>query len=205
MIQPELVPPRTVSAPVTVVAPDYRPWYEVSARVEARIAEWDWQEASWHHWAVPAKATGAELAGAREFDPGLRAASPGTPERAGHPSPPLDAALAGELAQALVGRLRPVVFRQATLGLTSGLDENREAFRRRCLAVIAPAVRSGGVSGESGAAAMASLREAIEERRLDKRELQVAALRVGIGWYPRGTEPGRASSELLVNGPVRGA
>ena len=119
-------------------------------------------------------------------------------------SAPLEPELAVRVAQELLGRLHRVLFRQPELGLVSGLGESRNAFRRRCLAVLGPSLRKSAPAGDEDVRVVASLGASMEERRMDERELKVMVLRVGVAWYPEQTEPGFASPDLLVQGALRG-
>lgn len=201
---PVIVAPRTVSAPSRAFAAGYRPWYEIAALLEVVVEAWEWREASWHHWAVPIVQQKADLGGARSFDPGRRSAITGLPGGEHAPSPPLDTSLAEMLTVSLLGRISRTVYRQPQLGLVSELGEQEGAFFRRCLSIFGPALRAGDMRGEQGAAAMATVRAAIEVRQLGPGELLTPALRVGVGWYPTGIEPTTAPADLLVKGTIRG-
>jgi len=199
--QPEILPPRTVSAPVGATSGRYRPWYEVSVLLDAGVPEWGWRDVTWHHWAIPCAGEGPDPGAVRAFDPARRAAMPGAPPHVAGPA--LDEGVALRLARAAMSGLEREVHRQPRLGLVSTLAEGREAFRRRCLASLGPALRLGRLHGGEGAARVAALARGIESRTLAEGELSIIALQVRIGWYPEGTEPLAAAAELLVSGPAR--
>ncbi len=197
----DLAAPRTVSVPVGLSAPVWRPWLEVTVCVRAVLEEWGLREERWLHWAAPLGADGRPEAGFRLFDPGLRAASEGEPpaEWRGGPGA-VDRAAAEHALGRLLAGWAPQVHRSAELGLTSAVDEPLAAFRRRCLRTLAGAVRDGALAGDAGASAVARIAGSIETAVLAGERLELTAARAGVGWYPEGLGPGRADEDLMVAG-----
>lgn len=137
--RPDLVRPRTLSAPTGTAPVGYRPWVEVAAVVRVSVAGWGLDDTSWVHWAVPVSEGQAELLGAVTFDPGRRAAFPGEPSpelRRGEAA--LDETAAARLGEALLARWRPRVHYNTALRLPSRLDEPLETFRQRCIGLFGP-------------------------------------------------------------------
>ncbi len=199
LMRPEFSAPRTVSSPAGGELQRYRPWVEVSALVRVSVAGWDVAETAWVHWAVPVKDGRADLEGTVVFDPGRRAAAPGEPAaelRAGESA--LDEEEAVRVCEALAERWRPRLHFHNQLRLASRLDEPPDAFRRRCLALLAPVLRNVDSSRRKGE--FARLAASIESRELRAGELHVLRWRVGVGWYPSGIEPAAAPEDPMMLG-----
>jgi hypothetical protein len=195
--RPDLVRPRTISAPAGAAPAGYRPWIEVAAVVRVSVAGWGLDDTSWVHWAVPVSEGQPEPSSAVTFEPGRRAALPGKPSpelRRGEAA--LDETAAAGLCEALLARWRPRVHYDAALRLPSRLDEPLEAFRRRCLGLFGP-VPGRREGCDRGGEEAERLAEAIESRALSGDELEVLLWRVGVGWYPTGVEPAPASADPL--------
>jgi hypothetical protein len=190
--RPDVVRPRTISAPTGTTPVGYRPWVEVAAVVRVSLAGWGLDETRWVHWAVPVSEGRVEPLGAVTFDPGRRAAVPGEPSpelRRGEAA--LDETAAARLCEALLARWRPQEHYNAALRLPSRLDEPLEAFRQRCIGLF------GSVPGrrnrsDRDAKEIERLAAAIESRVLSGDELEVMHWRVGVGWYPTGVQPASA-------------
>jgi hypothetical protein len=197
-VRPELVSPRTVSAPTGDAIPRYRPWVEVSAQVRISVEEWKLDEELWVHWAVPWLESGPDLDAALPFDPGRRAASAGEPPAELRSE---SVALGEDAAADLCRRLRagwvPRAHYHPVLHLASGLDESPEAFRRRCVGLFAGAARRVQSPGREGRDA-GRLGGAFETRALSGDELAVVRWRVGVGWYPAGVAPAPAPRDPLM-------
>jgi len=196
----EISPSRTVSSPSGIQRRRYQPWVEVSALVRVSVASWGVAETAWVHWAVPVRGGRANLDGAVAFDPGRRAAVPGEPPAEARAD--WSAFAEGEavrVCDALAERWTPQLHYHTELRLASSLDEPVEGFRRRCLGVLAPALRSLDPTRRGGEAAR--LVAAIESRELGSGELQVMRWRVGVGWYPSGIAPAPARREPMMLGP----
>ncbi len=201
-MRPELRPARTVSAPAGGAPVEYRPWVEVALQVRARVPAWGLEEDGWVHWAVPVRAGRPDLNAARPFDPGRRAAVVGEPPdevRQGETT--LDESEAAGICEVLLARWQPRVHFHSDLRIPSRLEESLEDFRRRCLRLLPPPLRGGGLQG-SEAAEAARLAASIESRTIADDELLVLTLRVGLGWYPAGVEPAAAPADPLMRGPA---
>lgn len=200
----ELVPPRTISAPVGFEGRGYLPWVELAVQVRFVVPDWQVRDETWVHWAVEVGRAGVVLESARRFDPGLRAAGAGAPPAT---SRLIDAVLtaraADECLTALWNGWRPRLQRNRELGLTSLLDETPDAFRRRCLAVFGPAMRGGGLASAEGAAAIGRIAAAIDRIELGETSCVRLRARAGLGWYVQGIEPKRAGADLLLGGVAR--
>jgi hypothetical protein len=195
--RPDLVRPRTISAPTGTAPVGYRPWVEVAAVVRVSVAGWGLDDTSWVHWAVPVSDGQAEVLGAVTFDPGRRAALPGEPSpelRRGEAA--LNETAAARLCEGLLARWQPRVHYNAALRLPSRLDEPLEAFRQRCIDLVGPVPGRREGSDRDGKET-ARLAAAIEGRALSAEELEVLLWRVGMGWYPTGVEPAPASADPL--------
>jgi hypothetical protein len=195
--RPDLVRPRTLSAPTGSAPVGYRPWVEVTAVVRVSVAGWGLDDTSWVHWAVPVSEGHAALLGAITFDPGRRAAVPGEPSpelRRGEAS--LDETAAARLGEALLARWRPRVHFNTALRLPSRLDEPLKAFQQRCIGLFGP---EPGRRKESDRDVKETerLAAAVESRVLSGDELEVLHWRVGVAWYPTGVEPAPASADPL--------
>ena len=198
-MRPELVPPRTISAPAGTDPTDYRPWVETAALVRVSVARWGFSEDTWVHWAVPVLEGRVEQAGTVPFDPGRRAAFSGEPPvEQRRCDAVLDEAVARRLCDALLAQWRPQVHYHPVLRLSSRLDEPSEAFRRRCAALVNRTVRrrEGSAFDTEGAVRLAG---AIESRVVTGEELEVLHWRVGVGWYPAGVGPAPAPRDPLMH------
>jgi hypothetical protein len=183
-----LVPPRTVSKPTTSTNADYRPWIEVSALARVVVSAWDVKETAWVHWAAPIREGVIDVERVVGFDPGRRAATPCAPG----PAVRTEDADVGEeeasrVCKAIADQWRPRLHFHPRLRFASSVDEPSEAFRRRCLALMIPALRN--LEASRRAAETAKLLAEIESRDLNGGEVIVLMWRVGVGWYPAGIEP----------------
>jgi hypothetical protein len=202
----ELAPPCRIAAPPGGGGGPLLPWMEAALLVRVRLPAWQHREEAWLHWAVALAPDGSPAASPRRFEPGRYAREPlagGTTIGADVPGP-------GEAeARAFVGDLlaswRPVVHRHVELGLVSGLDEPREAFRRRCLAALRPLLTDATGRRESAAAELARVAGGIETAVVERADVELRFARVGVGWYPEGREPVLPPDELLITGAARGA
>ena len=194
-MRPELVLPRTISAPAGTNPVDYRPWVEVAALVRVSVTPWGFSENTWVHWAVPVLEGRLEQAGAVPFDPGRRAAFAGKPpvERR-RCEAALDEAVARRLYEALLAQWSPRLHYHPVLQLSSRLDEPVEVFRRWCASLVVRGPRLGKGSASEREAA-GRLAEGVETRVLSGGEIEVLHLRVGVGWYPDGVEPATGWAE----------
>lgn len=201
-MRPELRPARTLSAPAGQSKAGYRPWIEVAVQVRVSVPEWGLDETGWVHWAVPVRVGRPDLNAALPFDPGRRAAVVGEPPgelRRSEAS--LDGSETARICEVLLARWQPRVHFHSVLRIPSRLEEPLEDFRRRCLRLLPPLLRGGGLQG-SEAAEAARLAASIESRALADDELLVLTLRVGLGWYPAGVEPAAAPADPLMRGPA---
>jgi hypothetical protein len=195
--RPDVVRPRTISAPTGTAPVGYRPWVEVAAAVRVSVTGWGLDDTSWVHWAVPVSEGEAEPLGAVTFDPGRRAALPGEPSpelRRGEAA--LDETVAARLCEALLARWRPRVHYNAALRLPSRLDEPLEAFRQRCIGLFGP-VPGRRQGTDRDVKETQRLAAAVESRVASGNEFEVLHWRVGVGWYPTGVEPAPASVDSL--------
>jgi len=200
----ELLPTRFLPCGPGRPSPTFHPWLEVSARLRASLKAWSFDATLWRRWAVPFRAGAPSIAEAVVFDSGRRAGAVGEPApelRAGEAV--LDDGLAEEVVSGLLARWRPELHRAAALGLVSEVGEPRDAFRRRCQAVLGEAVRGGALQGDAGAAALQAVRASIESRFVEPTEVELLAARAGIGWHGAEDQPGEAVGELMVAGQVR--
>jgi hypothetical protein len=199
-MRPELSPPRTLSKPAGPDPGTYRPWVEVGALVRVAVAGWNVAETAWVHWAMPLADGRADVDRAFAFDLSRRAATPGEPAvgaRAGRGD--LDLGQASRVCELLAARWAPRLHFHPELRLASRLDESIESFRRRCLALSAPALRK--LNPAHRAVEVARLGAAIESREVGAGELQVVRWRVGVGWYPSGVEPAAEQADPMMLGP----
>jgi hypothetical protein len=196
-MRPELVCPRTISAPVGSTPTAFRPWVEVAALLRVSLAGWNLSEETWVHWAAPVAQGRPDLGGAIPFDPGRRAAFPDEPpteRRLGELA--LDEEAAGRLCEELLSGWRPSVHYNTVLRLRSRLDEPVETFRGWCVSVVArgPRPRNGDDLEQEVADRVA---ESIVTRVLSGGEIEVLQLRVGVAWYPDGVEPAPCRDDRL--------
>jgi hypothetical protein len=192
-----LVPPRTVSRPTNSTTAEYQPWVEVSVLARFVVPAWDVEETAWVHRAAPIDGGVADVERVVGFDPGRRAATPGAPPstaRAGAADLGEEEAL--RICRAIADRWRPSLHFHPRLRLVSRVDEPSETFRRRCLAVMLPALRK--LDAAHRALETAKLLAEVESRELDRGELVVLVWRVGVGWYPSGTEPSPAPGDPMM-------
>jgi hypothetical protein len=137
------------------------------------------------------------------FDPGRRAGQAAEPSGARR----IDAAPTDQAAVDAASRLfagwRPQLHRQPELELVSHPGETGEEFRRRCLAVFGPAVRSGEFRGADAQKSVAEVAAGIESRTLGPAEIEAESLQARVAWYPEGDEPALAGSDLLIAGAAR--
>jgi hypothetical protein len=205
VVAPLLQPPRWIHARGAAGAVAIVPWLEVSALVHVRVASWRHEDRLWVHWAVPCVGGAPRVEAARPFDPGRRAGSTVEPPSARR----IDAAPADrevvDAAARLFGGWRPQLHRQPALELVSRPGENQEDFRRRCLAVFGPAVRSGQLPGADAQKSVAEVAAGIETRTLGPAEVEAESLQARVAWYPEGDEPALAGSDLLITGAARRA
>lgn len=193
--RPDLVRPRTISAPAGTAPAGYWPWVEVAAVVRVSVAGWGLDDTSWVHWAVPVSEGQPEVSSAVTFDPGRRAALPGEPSpELRRREAALDETVAARLGEGLLARWQPRVHYNAALRLPSRLDEPLGAFRRRCIGLFGP-IPGRREGCDRGGKEAERLAEAIESRALSGDELEVLLWRVGVVWYPDGVEPAADRAE----------
>ncbi len=203
VIAPVLQPPRWIRTRSDAGAVPFVPWLEVSALVRVRVGEWRHDDRLWVHWAVPCPEGSPRAEAARPFDPGRRAGLAAEPPAAGRvTATPTDQA-AVDAASRWIARWRPLLHRQADLELVSRLGETGEEFRRRCLNMFGPAIRSGQLRGAEAQGELARLAAGVESRVLGPAEIEAESLQVRVAWYAQGDEPLLAGAELLVDGAVR--
>lgn len=201
----ELGAPRCVSAPVGMQVTGYWPWVEISAWLQVVIASWEHRDHCWRHWALPFREE-LDPSSARGFEPGVRSACQGDPPAPLRLQPArLELGAAQLIVARVLGHWHPILHRHADLRLTSALDEPRESFRRRCLALAGGPLRRGELVGQGAGLALARLAGGIESRVLAAGELIVERARVAVGWYPGGLEPEAGTTELMTSGGVRQA
>ncbi len=195
-----MLPSRTVHARG---ATRFRPWVEVGVLAHLRVDEWEVREDAWLHRAAPVEEGTVCWERAVPFSPELRSCTAGEPppqQREGDFR--LEAREAEQVAVALLAALRPTLSRHATLRIVSRPGESPEAFRRRLLQSVGPAVRAGTWRGEEAAAGLARLAAAVETRQLAGEEFSARRLLVGVVWYPLGVDPRVAKDERMVAGGV---
>jgi hypothetical protein len=182
----------------------WSPWLEAALSLRVTVPEWQHDEGSWAHWAAPA---GDPAAAPRRYDPGRFAVVAGAPDAAAAGTAPagLDEVAARGFVERVLAGWRPALHRQSSLGLVSRLDEPREEFRRRCLALLRPLLSGGGADREAVAARMAKVAAGIESLVLEAGRLEVRHARVAVVWYPDGRVPAVPVAELMVGGAARGA
>jgi len=200
---PEFLQPRLLHPSPAAAAGGFTAWLEVGALVRVRVEAWQHDERLWMHWAVPCAGGVPEIDAARPFDPGRRAGragEPGESVRAGR-APDERAALAA--ATGLLAGWRPQLHRHARLGLVSRPDEPVDQFRRRCLGVLGPTIRSGRLGGPAAPAELGRLAAEIETRTLGDGEIDTESVQVRVAWYPVDEAPAAAAADLLVGGAAR--
>jgi hypothetical protein len=198
-MRPELSPPRTVSKPAGAGSATYRPWVEVSAFVHIAVSAWGVEDTTWVHWAMPVDDGRVEVERTINFDPNRRAATLGEPAASARVvRSELNHDEAARVCGILAEVWKPRLHYHVGLRLASSLDEPIEVFRRRCLALLAPVLRTLEPSRRESESAR--LISAIETRELSGRELKVLRWRVGVGWYPLGIEPAPAPEDPMMFG-----
>jgi hypothetical protein len=194
-MRPELVCPRTVSAPAGSQPSGFRPWAEVAALVRVSVAAWNLSEDTWVHWAAPVAKASPDPGGAFRFDPGRRAAFRGEPPAERRLEElTLDEATADHLCEAVLSGWHPCVHYNTVLRLRSRIDEPLETFRHWCASLVSggPRLRKGSALEREAADRVAN---SIVTRVLSGGEIEVVQLRVGIAWYPDGVEPARCRDD----------
>ena len=181
-------------------------WLEAAVLMRATVAAWEYADEVWLHWAVRLDVAGAPEGDVRGFDPGRYARAAGRPPGGAHHRSPivLDEAMARGWVSGRVAAWRPVVHRHAELGIVSRLDESADEFRKRCLAPLRPALRSGGVAAVAVAERLGDLARGIETLRFEPGHHELRCARVAVVWYPAGTAPACAGGDAMVTGAPRG-
>lgn len=180
-------------------------WIEAALLVRVTVPEWQYGEETWVHWTASVGEDGRPIAVPRRFDPGRFAVAPGEPD----PAVSKGAVRVGEadarkFVAGVLAQWNPVVHRQSTLGLVSRLDEPRDEFRKRCLALLRPLLHGGGADRDAVASRLAQIAAGIESEALRHDRFAVRHARIGLVWYPDGREPAAPAAELMIAGGVRG-
>lgn len=204
MSAPELKEPRLLHPSPAAADAGFTAWLEVGALVRVRVEEWQHDERLWMHWAVPCAGGVPGIDAARPFDPGRRAGRAGEPGESARADKAPDERAALAAATRLLAGWRPQLHRHARLGAVSRPDEPVDHFRRRCLGVLGPAIRSGRLGGAAAPAEVGRLAAEIETRALVDGEFDTESVQVRVAWYPVDEAPATAGADLLVGGAARG-